>query len=177
MSEDECCQIEFSGGRICVIQERDPILRPRWVVTVQVGAGLPQYWTEAPNREDAHAMATRLQRFAQAIAAGVGDTELQRLEMWLLARDPMGANTRTPSETVDTVLQELNRLAAVDGVRVGFQTIIPVVERAVAAFAATLRENPGLVEKIVANAQAAKQARQEGSAPEAEELDAERATL
>lgn len=109
-------------------------------------------------------MATRLQRFAQAISAGVSDTELQRLELWLLAREPNGANNRTPSEIVDATLQELNRLAAVDSVRVGLQTMIPVVERAVAAFGAMLRANPELVEKIVASAQAAKAAKAEEQA-------------
>lgn len=89
----------------------------------------------------------------------MSDTELQRLELWLLARDPMGANNRTPSETVDVVLQELNRLDAVDSVRVGLQTVIPMVERTVAAFGELLRANPGLVEKIVTNAQAAKASR------------------
>lgn len=92
------------------------------------------------------------------------DDALDRLEVWLLAKSPQILTDKSPAGIVDATLQELNRLAVVDSVRVGLQTMIPVVERAVAAFGAMLRANPELVEKIVANSQAAKAAKIEEQA-------------
>lgn len=92
------------------------------------------------------------------------DDALDRLAVWLLAKSPQILIEKSPAGIVDATLQELNRLAAVDSVRVGLQTVIPMVERAVAAFGAMLRDNPALVEKIVANSQAAKAAKAEEQA-------------